>query len=179
MIMRNRFDRIAFSALVTCMFQGAATAQDAPASADAAPPPAAALADVAWLVGAWEGEAEEGVRMYERWEAPVANLMINTYVEIAPNEAGQDEVSWSEFSHLWEDNGTLYFKGFSIYADDEPVIGKTELVKIEPCAVYFESISLRCADPERPGEGLVATYIEELNGERKENVLTYKKADKD
>ncbi|MEL7199468.1 MAG: DUF6265 family protein [Pseudomonadota bacterium] len=168
---------MALTLCTACAFQTAALAQDA-STAEAVPPPVT-LADVAWLIGDWEGAAEKGVKMYENWQEPVANLMINTYVETEPNAVGQETVSWTEFSHLWEENGTLYFKVFSLLAGEQPIIGPLKLVRIEPCLLAFETVTYRCADADKPGEGLVATYIEEVDGERKEHVLTYKKADRD
>ena len=51
--------------------------------------------------------------------------------------------------------------GSAVYAQ-EP---ETRLVAIEPCAAYFNALTLRCADPERPGEGLVAAVRMQSGGE--------------
>ena len=177
MTVRAQINRLSLAFCVACAFQTASSAQDA--SPSEVEPPPASLADAAWLIGDWEGSAEKGVKMYESWQAPIANLMINTYVETEPNAEGQETVSWTEFSHLWEENGTIYFKVFGLLAGEKPILGPSQLVRIAPCSLSFETVTLRCADADRPGEGLVAIYIEEIDGERKEHVLTYKKADRD
>ena len=39
------------------------------------------------------------------------------------------------------------------------------LLGLEPCAAYFHGLTLRCADAERPGEGLVAAVRMQSGGE--------------
>ena len=39
------------------------------------------------------------------------------------------------------------------------------LVAMEPCAAYFNALTLRCADAEKPGEGLVAAVRMQSGGE--------------
>ena len=63
--------------------------------------------------------------------------------------------------YLAEENGSLALKLKHFNADLTGWEAKDDmltfrLVAIEPCAAYFNALTLRCADPDNPGAGLVA-----------------------
>ena len=68
---------------------------------------------------------------------------------------------FTEHMYLVEEEGTLVLR---LKHFNEDLTGWEEkndmltfrLVAIKECAAYFQALTLRCADAERPGEGLVA-----------------------
>lgn len=149
-----------------------------PSLAQESPP--ATFEDVAWLIGAWEGRDNEGDRVLERWTAPVGKLMVGTYIQTIRDENGDEAVEWTEFMHLWEDGGTLKLQSFSLLEGTEAVIGPSKLIAIEPCMIQFEEMQMRCADPSKPGAGMIASYGEDDDAlGTKKYVITYEKADGD
>ncbi len=119
--------------------------------------PPATLDQLDWLVGQWVGDGIRGAPAMESWLPPTGSTMVGTFVQETPDGA----IMFTEHLYLMQENGTLALRLKHFNADltgweEKDDMLTFRLVAIEPCAVYFNALTLRCADPERPGEGLVA-----------------------
>ncbi|MDJ0642164.1 MAG: DUF6265 family protein [Erythrobacter sp.] len=119
--------------------------------------PRADLDQLDWLVGQWVGDGIRGAPAMESWLPPTGSTMVGTFVQETPDGA----IMFTEHLYLMQENGTLALRLKHFNADltgweekDDMLIFR--LVAIEPCAVYFNALTLRCADPDNPGSGLVA-----------------------
>lgn len=119
--------------------------------------PPATFADTGWLVGQWSGEGIGGAPAMESWLPPTGDTMVGTFVQTQA-EGG---IRFSEHMYLMEEDGTLVLRLKHFNADltgweEKDGMLTFRLVAIEPCAAYFHALTLRCADADKPGEGLVA-----------------------
>jgi len=119
--------------------------------------PPATLEQIDWLEGQWIGDGIGGAPAMESWLKPMGGTMVGTFVQ----EAADGSIQFSEILYLMEEEGSLVLRLKHFNADLTGWEEKDEmltfrLVAIEPCAAYFNALTLRCANPERPGEGLVA-----------------------
>lgn len=113
---------------------------------DARPP--ATLDDIAWMAGAWHGEALGGV-FEEAWNPPSAGSMVGMFKLLQDGK-----VSFYELMLFVEEEGSLSFKvrhfnpDFTAWEDkDEDVT--LRFVKSEDNAVHFHGISFyRISDDE-------------------------------
>jgi hypothetical protein len=110
-------------------------------------PPAATLSDVAWLVGAWEGECFD-VRCEEVWNPPSAGTMVGLF-----KLYGDDGVRFYELMLLTVEDGALVMKikhfnaDFSAWEDKADYVS-FPLVALEPDAVHFRGLSLYRRGPD-------------------------------
>ncbi len=128
--------------------------------------PPATLAQVDWLVGQWAGDGIGGAPAMESWLPPMGGTMVGTFVQ----ETADGTIMFTEHMYLAEENGTLALKLKHFNADltgweEKDDMLTFRLVANEPCAAYFNALTLRCADPDRPGEGLVAAVRMQEGGE--------------
>lgn len=119
--------------------------------------PPATLAQMDWLIGQWSGEGIGGAPAHESWLPPTGPTMVGTFVQ----QTAQGEIQFSEILYLMEEDDTLVLRLKHFNADltgweEKDDMLTFRLVATEPCAAYFHALTLRCADPEKPGEGLVA-----------------------
>ena len=119
--------------------------------------PPATLSQVDWLVGQWAGGGIGGAPAIESWLPPTGGTMVGTFVQ----ETSSGAIMFTEHMYLAEENGSLALKLKHFNADLTGWEAKDDmltfrLVAIEPCAAYFNALTLRCADPDNPGAGLVA-----------------------
>ncbi len=102
--------------------------------------PPATLEDVAWLAGAWSGEAF-GDRFEEVWNPPSAGSMVGFFKLLKG-----DQVAFYELLVLVEEEGSLSMKvkhfteDFTAWEEKSDYI-RFRLVSIEPDAVHFSGIS--------------------------------------
>lgn len=128
--------------------------------------PPASLGQMGWLVGQWEGEGIGGAPAMESWLPPVGGTMVGTFVQ----EDADGSILFTEHMYLMQDNGSLTLKLKHFNADltgweekDDTLAFR--LVAIEECAAYFNALTLRCADRDAPGKGLVAAVRMKSGGE--------------
>ncbi len=119
--------------------------------------PPADLAQMDWLIGRWEGEGIGGAPAMESWLPPTGGIMVGTFVQ----QSADGAISFTEHLYLMEEDGSLVLRLKHFNADLTGWEKKDDmlsfrLVAIEPCAAFFHGLTLRCADPAEPGEGLVA-----------------------
>ena len=144
------------SAVLTMLASPLAAQETKVAPEDHVPPPAS-LEQMDWLVGQWTGTGIGGARAMESWLPPSGDTMVGTFVQ----ETGEGGISFTEHLYLMEEEGTLVLRLKHFNADltgweEKDGMLTFRLIAVEDCAAYFHSLTLRCADPEEPGEGLVA-----------------------
>lgn len=153
--------RAAVTAVMALMLAGTAAAQDSTLETRIGEKgfesPPATLAQMDWLVGQWVGAGIRGAPAMESWLPPTGGTMVGTFVQ----ETADGTIMFTEVLYLMEENGSLALKLKHFNADltsweEKDDMLTFRLVAIEPCAAYFNALTLRCADSERPGEGLVA-----------------------
>ncbi|MEL7190452.1 MAG: DUF6265 family protein [Pseudomonadota bacterium] len=128
--------------------------------------PPASLAQLDWLVGQWQGEGIGGAPAMESWLAPMGGTMVGTFVQ----ETDAGAIMFTEHMYIVADDGSLTLKLKHFNAEltsweEKDDMVTFRLVAIEDCAAYFNALTLRCADPARPGEGLVAAVRMQEGGE--------------
>ena len=128
--------------------------------------PPASLAQMDWLVGQWIGTGIGGATAMESWLPPAGSTMVGTFIQ----QTDEGAVRFTEHMYLMEEEGTLVLRLKHFNADltgweEKDDMLTFRLVAMEPCAAYFHALTLRCADPEQPGEGLVAAVRMRSGGE--------------
>lgn len=119
--------------------------------------PPASVEQLDWLVGQWSGEGIGGAPAMESWLPPSGGTMIGTFVQETPDGA----IMFSEHMYIMPVGDSLALKLKHFDADltgweEKDDMLTFRLVAIEPCAAYFNALTLRCADPDNPGSGIVA-----------------------
>lgn len=128
--------------------------------------PPATLEQVDWLVGQWAGEGIRGAPAMESWLPPIGATMVGTFVQETPDGA----IMFTEHLYIMQEESSLVLRLKHFNADltgweEKGDMLTFRLVAIEDCAAYFNALTLRCADPEKPGEGLVAAVRMQSGGE--------------
>jgi|GEM_PF-211617 len=128
--------------------------------------PPATIGQLDWLVGQWAGEGIQGAPAMESWLPPIGGTMVGTFVQ----ETTEGAIMFSEHMYILPQDGSLALKLKHFNADltgweEKDDMLTFRLVAIEPCAAYFNALTLRCADPDNPGEGLVAAVRMQSGGE--------------
>lgn len=128
--------------------------------------PPASLEQMDWLVGQWAGDGIGGAPAMESWLPPTGPVMVGTFVQ----QNDDASIVFTEHLYLMEEEGTLVLRLKHFNADltgweEKDDMLTFRLVAIEECAAYFRALTLRCADPEKPGEGLVAAVRMESGSE--------------
>ncbi len=121
--------------------------------------PPATLADAAWLVGAWCGDAF-GSRFEETWNPPSAGSMVGMF-----KLYGDDGVAFYEIMLLTVDEGTLSLKVRHFNADftaweDRAEYVNFRLVRKEANALHFGGLSFYRRDA-----GTIDGYIVMRSGD--------------
>jgi hypothetical protein len=135
-------------------------------ASEGAEPPSASLDEVDWLVGQWAGEGIEGAPAMESWLPPIGGTMVGTFAQ----ESKDGAILFTEHMYLIEEGETLVLKIKHFSPDltgweERDDMLTFRLVAIEECAAYFNALTLRCADREKPGEGFVAAVRMQAGGE--------------
>ena len=131
-----------FVAVLLCSAPVAAqTANTIPAPA---PSPRATLADVAWLVGSWEGSGLGGATE-ETWSVPAGGAMMGMFRLLVDGK-----VSFYEFMNLVEENGSLVLKLKHFNADltgweEKDGFVSFRLAKRAPNEAWFGGLTFRRA----------------------------------
>jgi hypothetical protein len=138
--------------------------------ADGEAPPAATLSDVAWFVGAWEGDCFD-VRCEEVWNPPSAGTMAGLF-----KLYGDDGVLFYELMLLTVEDGTLLMKikhfnaDFSAWEDKADYVS-FPLVALDPDAVHFRGLSFYRRGPDELDIWIALTR----DGDVREHKLAYRR----
>ncbi len=130
-----------------------------------APPPAATLADIAWLEGHWRGSSSE-----EIWSAPAGGAMMGMFRYVR-----QDTTVFYELMALVEENNTLALKLKHFNPDltgweEKDEVRVFRLVQRAPNRFYFDGLTV-----ERRGADSVYVYLgdKQADGSVRELVFPY------
>ncbi len=123
--------------------------------------PPAQIEQLDWLIGQWEGVGIAGAPARESWLAPSGGTMVGSFVQEQLDEDGGRSIRFTEHMYISEREGSLVLSLKHFNADltgweDKDEMVSFRLLALEPCAAYFHALTLRCADPDHPGSGLVA-----------------------
>ena len=133
-------------------------------------PPRASIDDVAWLAGAWEGEAF-GKPFEEVWNPPSAGSMVGMFKLM-----DGDAVQFYELMLILEEQGSLSLKVRHFNPDFTAWENKDQdvtfrLVKVEDDAVHFSGLSFY-----RDGDdGMTGYLVMRYGDEVREEVLSYRR----
>ncbi|QFT76280.1 DUF6265 family protein [Erythrobacter sp. THAF29] len=142
--------------------------------------PPASIDELDWLIGQWTGEGIQGAPAMESWLPPSGGTMIGTFVQ----ESQDGAIMFSEHMYIMPVGDSLALKLKHFNADltgweEKDDMLTFRLVAIEPCAAYFNALTLRCADPDNPGSGLVAAVrMKSDNPEPQELVFRFAPAER-
>ncbi|MEZ5681105.1 MAG: DUF6265 family protein [Erythrobacter sp.] len=169
-----RLTAIGLFAWLLASSAGAQTLETRVGAKDFVSPPAT-IAQVDWLVGQWSGEGIQGAPAHESWLPPIAGTMVGTFVQETGHSPTDTGIMFTEHLYLMEEEGSLVLRLKHFNADltgweERDGMTSFRLLAIEPCAAYFHALTLRCADPEAPGEGLVAAVRMKSDGEEVEEL---------
>lgn len=156
--------------LVVMLSAPIAAAQETRIGEEGFTSPPATLEQLDWLVGQWVGEGIGGAPAMESWLPPTGGTMVGTFVQEQVDEEGASSIMFTEHMYIMQEDGSLALKLKHFNADltsweEKDDMVTFRLVAMEPCAAYFNALTLRCADPEKPGEGLVAAVRMQGGGE--------------
>ncbi len=160
----------ALAALAALAMTAPLSAQETRIGEEGYESPPADLTQVDWLIGQWGGEGIGGAPAMESWLPPTGPTMVGTFVQQTADEDGAPVIMFTEHMYLMEEGGTLVLRLKHFGADltgweEKDGMLTFRLVAIEPCAAYFNALTLRCADASKPGEGLVAAVRMQSGGE--------------
>jgi hypothetical protein len=147
---------------------GAATKQAVPGAA----PPAARIADLAWLAGIWEGEGLTGPAR-EVYLEPMGGQMAGHFTQTRGGGIG-----FYEIVTIVEKAGSLEYRLRHFNADltgweEKDKVHAFPLVAVEKDAWYFDGLTVR-----RDGkDGMIgAVLIQNRDGSRGEKLFRYRRA---
>ena len=129
-----------------------------------APSPAAAIEDIAWLAGHWEGEGLRG-RSFETISPPVAGQMVGHFQQVSDGR-----VQFYEFYQFAQQGESLILRIKHFNADMTGWEDRTEseefpLVAIETGAAYFDGVTFR-----KTGANTLESFVRVSRGGREEEI---------
>ncbi len=134
--------------------------------------PPATLSDLDWLVGQWHGTGIGGAPATESWLPPTGSTMVGTFIQ----QGADGGIQFTEHMYLMEEEGSLVLRLKHFNADltgweEKDDMVAFRLLGIEPCAAYFQALTLRC-----DGEGkiLVAVRMQSEDDSVRELVFRFK-----
>ena len=144
------------------------------AAAANAPRPRATLAELAWLVGQWQGPGIGGAPSQESWSSPLGRQMAGTFVQ----DDGKGGVLFSEMMQIVPDGESLVVRLKHFNADltgweekDKSV--SFPLIAREGATWYFNGLTYRREGRDRL---LVAVRMRGNDGKASELVFRFRRA---
>lgn len=136
-----------------------------------APAPAARVAELGWLAGAWKGEGIGGAPAYEFWSPPMGNQILGHFVQ-----TNAEGVHFSELVSIAEKDGSLelrlkHFNSDLTGWEDKDEIVRFPLVAVAPNAWYFDGLTIRKDGP----DGLVGAVVAGPADSQRELVFRYRR----
>lgn len=134
----------------------AAPALETRVAQDSAESPPASAHALDWLVGSWSGPGVGGVLALETWTAPVGGTMVGTFIQ----QDADGAIAFTELMYIRPvgDSLELAIKHFGPDLagwEEKEEVQRFRLIALEPCAAYFQALTIRCSQPDAPGKGLV------------------------
>lgn len=118
-------------------------------------PPASATA-LDWLVGSWAGPGVGGALALETWTAPVGGTMVGTFIQ----QDADGAIAFTELMYIRPVGESLelalkHFGPDLTGWEEKDEVQRFRLIALEPCAAYFQALTIRCSEPGAPDRGLV------------------------
>ncbi|MDX2152471.1 MAG: DUF6265 family protein [Bryobacteraceae bacterium] len=160
-------------ALCLALLSGSGFAEETRQAKAGVKPPAATVADLAWLEGTWEGKGLGGGAAIEVYSSPAGGQIPGHFRQLRPDGA----IQFYEFVSITERDGTLHYRLKHFNPDltgweEKAVVREFTLVAAEKDAWYFDGLTIR-----RNGkDGLVtAVRIGNKDGTTQEAVFHYRR----
>lgn len=147
-------------------------AQETRRAAEGQSAPAARLADLAWLAGAWEGEGLTGPAR-EVYSQPVGGQIIGHFIQTRG-----DGIAFTEILSIAQVGDTLEYRLKHFNADltgweEKDEVFRFPLVAVDGNAFYFDGLTIRRDGP----DGLIsAVRMENADGTSKDLVFRYRRS---
>ncbi|MEM6908435.1 MAG: DUF6265 family protein [Pseudomonadota bacterium] len=118
--------------------------------------PAAKADQLDWLIGSWSGPGVRDALAQETSTAPVGGTMVGTFIQ----QNADGSIMFTELMYIRPVGESLemaikHFNPDLTSWEEKDEVERFRLVALEPCAAFFQTLTVRCADPQAPGEGLV------------------------
>ena len=162
-----------FLALLAFALAGAlpAAAQQTRVAVPGAPPPAARLADLAWLEGSWVGDGF-GAKLSETYGAPAGGQMAGHFGAVKDGKA-----DFYEFLMMAEVDGSLEYRVRHFNPDmtaweDKATFVRFPLVAVEKDVWYFDGYTLKRTGPDT---AVHIVRVKRGDGKPAEVVLPYRR----
>ncbi len=137
---------------------------------NAAHAPAASLADVAWLVGSWEGEAF-GRRVEEVWAPASGGTMVGLFKLLDDSGTKMYQIAW-----FVEEGGSLTLKLRHFHADLTAWEAKDEIITFAFVSSTDDAVNFDGLTYHRKGANEFVAYLAlRRDGELKEETLTFRR----
>jgi hypothetical protein len=151
------------------LWVSALDAQETREAVPGAQPPAAKVADLAWLAGTWEGEGISGGAR-EVYFPPAAGQIAGHFTQMRG-----DAVWFYEILSIAEVGGSLEYRLKHFNADltgweEKAEVQRFPLVAVTGTTWYFDGLTLRRDGPNRM---VAAVRVETKDGKPKEYVFRY------
>lgn len=149
----------------------ALAAQETRVAVPGAAPPAARVADLAWLAGAWEGEGLSGPAR-EVYSPPMGGQIVGHFAQ-----SRGDGIWFYEIMTVAEAGGSIEYRLKHFNADltgweERSEVKRFPLVAVEGDAWYFDGLTIRRDGP----DGMVAAVrIGSSDGAGREAVFRYRR----
>lgn len=135
--------------------------------------PGASLADLAWLIGRWEGPGIGGAESQETWSSPLGGSMAGTFVQ----GDGKGGVRFSEVMQLAPDGESLivrlkHFNADLIGWEEKDKMVSFPLIAREGNSWYFNGLTYRREGRSRM---LVAVRMRGKDGKTSELVFRFRR----
>ena len=136
--------------------------------------PDASIYEMYWLEGLWQGTGIGGAPATENWLPPTGSTMVGTFIQ----QTAEGGIQFSEHMYLMEEEGSLVLKLKHFNADltgweDKDGMVTFRLLELEPCAAYFNALTLRC---EGDDELVVAVRMKSSKPEVQELKFRFQRA---
>jgi len=129
-----------------------------------------------WMVGNWTGSGVRGAPAMESWTAPVGGTMVGTFIQ----QTSDGSIMFTEHMYIRPVGESLeiaikHFNPDLTGWEEKDKAERFRLVGIKECAAYFQELTIRCADKDAPGEGIVIAVRagEGTSGTPKELIFRY------
>ena len=162
-----------WAAALALVAAGPLAAQETRLSEQGKPAPTATIAQAEWLVGTWSGSGIGGAEAHESWLAASGNTMVGLFVQ----ETAAGGLMFTEHMYLMEQDGSLVVKLKHFNPDltgweEKDGMLTFRLVNAEPCALYFNALTYRCAED---GGMVVAVRMKSPKPEPQELVFRFRR----
>jgi uncharacterized protein YecT (DUF1311 family) len=112
--------------------------------------PPAAIHQMWWLEGLWQGEGIEGAPATESWLPSAGTTMVGTFIQ----QTAEGGIMFTEHMQIMEEGGSLVLKLKHFNPDltgweEKDGMVTFSLVALEHCLAQFQGLTIRCDGPDK------------------------------